>query len=446
MVSRKLLGRRVRDALLAAFWLTAASSCGMMKPAKTDNDEAQKVMAPAAPRVTGDALAKAGLVDLGYYDPDDIAKAGGSRDPRDGAVESVYLLPQGLVLVTRPARSAVGAPADGAPAGGSLAGGQRLIKFLDRDSVSGKWWEPADGPIREAPFAYEPPTRGQTPELYYRIHDTIYCLDLRFGAKLWTKNVNWPISSRIVANDSHVFFGADNSRFYGYEKNNAVQDWQYRTGGAITSSPALANGMVVFGSHDGHIYGMLPGQGYVSLSSWDHKTGNRIVGDVVPYSRWFFAGSTDYKLYCLESDGSVYWSFGAEAPIRDTPVVYRVAANKEYVYCISSDGSLDNPRRTLFAVPLPKGELAPVGRADWRKEDVRRVLSISDNTLYVLNDGEPSISGLDVETGEERFRLSIEGFHFVPTNSADSGRNKDERAKIYLVSRTGVVQVIGEKR
>ncbi|MEM7264097.1 MAG: PQQ-binding-like beta-propeller repeat protein, partial [Planctomycetota bacterium] len=303
-----------------------------------------------------------------------------------------------------------------------------------------------DGPILDAPFVYRYPQNSRPAEILYRIHDTVHCLDYDHGARLWNKSVEPPIEGRILADELRYFFGSANGYFYGYRKNSAFSDWQFRTGGPISSEPTIDQGRVAFASSGGSVNGM-PGAGPVPEKRWTLNTGAAVHGGVTPFSRWFFVGSTDYKLYCIEQvDGTVYWSFGAEAPIRDTPVVFKYKANQEYAYVISSDGPASKPRRTLFSVPLPKGEVAPVGKADWRKKDVRKVIAVGKKTLYVIYDSsEKTLAGLDIETGEEKFTLSLEGFSFVPTNHADAGRDKNERGTLYLVSPSGSVQAIREK-
>ena len=100
-------------------------------------------------------------------------------------------------------------------------------------------------------------------------------------------------------------------------------------------------------------------------------------------------------------------------------------------------------------MPLPKGRNVVSGVAAWRKKDVRRVITMGKETLYVLDElgpgGERSLSGLDVKTGNRKFRLSLKGFNFVPMNYADAGRNSRERGRIYIISRSGAIQAIGEK-
>ncbi|MCZ6792446.1 MAG: PQQ-binding-like beta-propeller repeat protein [Planctomycetota bacterium] len=411
-----------------ALCLVVPVSCSLRSPAPPETltgaqEAVSRARSSTAPRIPEEVLSNAGLEEI-WYSPSSSV-----HDRRDAGVHTAYLLDEGIVLVTRSRKPE----------------GDRLIKLLKRADGLPVWWEAIEGPVVEAPFVFTYPAGiAKDPEMFFRVHDTIHCVDFRHGSHLWKKQVEPPIASRIVADDTHVFFGSENNRLYGYRKGAAFDDWSYGTGGRSPTAPVINSSRVVFGSFDGGIYGMVPDQGWVSFRSWKRATGGAIVGGIASYSRWVFVGSTDYKLYCLEgSDGSVYWSFVAGAPIREAPVVFRHRANQEYVYCISTEGNR-RPRRTLFAVPIPKGR-APRGVALWRKEGVRQVVTIGRDTLYVLaDDRDRSLIGLDVKTGEEKFRISLAGFNFVPTNHADSGRNSRERGRIYLISRAGAIQCIGE--
>jgi hypothetical protein len=105
-----------------------------------------------------------------------------------------------------------------------------------------------------------------------------------------------------------------------------------------------------------------------------------------------------------------------------------------------------NPRgvkRTLFSVKLLNGE------EQWRLEGIRKVVSMGKKNVYAINDPAPGeerfLIAVDVLTGKESFRIPVKGFHFIPANLADNGRNQKERGRIYLVAEDGTIQAIGER-
>jgi len=272
--------------------------------------------------------------------------------------------------------------------------------------------------------------------------DTVWCVDLRYGDILWRQQVSFPVSTRVVADERMYFSGSHNGRIYGLPKKSRSEVWTYRTGGIVEASPVVAGDNIYVGSADGSLHRLTARQGFRMGTTWTLETGARIVADPVVFSRWVIVGSTDYKVYCLEShDGARYWDFSAEAPVEDTPVVYSYASNEEYVYAIGvrrlAEGSRE--KRTLFAVKLSDGS------EKWRAKGIRKVVCMGKQLLYALDDSERKLRAFDVRTGKERFSLPLDGFSFVPTNLADSGRDRKERGRIYLISENGTIQVIGER-
>jgi outer membrane protein assembly factor BamB len=389
--------------------------------------EAQPTVASSAaslkrPRVDEALLQPQGLETLWYNEP---------RDPNfDSGVYLAELRGKGLFIATR-ARDA---------AGGHL-------KLVSRTNGETKWFfDLPQEPLKHAPAVYEyPPGPNVRPgEVFVSQLDTVYCLDLRYGDLLWKQQLEFPISTSISADDVAIFVGSLNARAYGVKKNQKLDDWTHKTGGTVEGSPIVHDGNVYVASTDARVYKYAARTGYTKGLSWTFASGARILADPVGFSRWILVGSTDYKLYCLETtDGEPFWSFAAEAPIEDAPVVYSLRANQEVVYCIAVDRRSRPEKRTLFAVKLSTGEEI------WRQAGVRKVASVGRNNVYVLGDPTAgqgrSLIALDALSGKERFRLPIDGFAFVPTNLADHGRSKEERGRIYLVAEDGTIQVLNER-
>jgi outer membrane protein assembly factor BamB len=60
-------------------------------------------------------------------------------------------------------------------------------------------------------------------------------------------------SSPAVAG-SVVFVGSEDGRLYAVDAASGAKLWDFLTGDKITSSPAVVNGVVYVGSHDGNVY------------------------------------------------------------------------------------------------------------------------------------------------------------------------------------------------
>lgn len=369
-------------------------------------------------RVPEETLRSHGLEEL-WYNPGDRAET---------AVQLADLSADGLFIATQPA-----------------AGRKGRLKLVNRSNGHPDWIIEIDEALKSAPsvYRYPPGTVGKPNEVYLSQLDTIFCIDLKYGDQLWKQEVSFPVSSRVVADDLAYFVGSDNGRAYGLQKKSAVEDWTYRTRGGIKASPVVGGGAVFVASTDGSVYRFTARTGFIKGSSWEFKTGARVVADPILFSRWVLVGSTDYKLYCLEmQDGTVFWSFPAEAPIEDAPVVFSYRPNQEFAFCVSVRRTTHSEDRTLFSVKMNGKE---AGQEAWRRPGVRKVISMGKSLLYVITDQDRSLLALDILTGEEKFRIPLEDFAFVPVNTADFGRNLKERGRIYLVAEDGTIQVIGER-
>jgi outer membrane protein assembly factor BamB len=370
------------------------------------------------PRISDEVLRPLGLENILFYPPDRV----------DTPVVSASLAGEGLFIATVP-----------------VSERQGRLKFYNRANLNPDWFVELAEPLKVAPFVFKYPAgAGQKPnEVFFPLLDTVYCVDAKYGDIIWKQQVPFPVSTRVVADEENYFVGSDNGRIYGVRKRSSVDEWSYRTGNAVKASPAVEGASVFTVSSDGSVYKFSGRSGWVRGVAWKFDTGSRVTADPVPFSRWVVVGSTDYKLYCLEtSDGSAHWSFQAEAPIEETPVVFSHGSNRETVYAINVDRSARSETRTLFAVKLTTGQ------EQWRHGGVRKVVSIGRKNVYVLEDTrgrERTLVALDLETGRERFRLPVTGFSFFPTNHAEHGRLQKERGRIYLVAEDGTIQVIGER-
>lgn len=399
-------------ALLGLVGCSSSQSVGVGQP-----EGVASVARGAHPRVAQDVLAANGLEDV-YNPPRDV----------DAGVHSVELAGDALLISSMPAKSTKG-----------------NLHLLNRADLHTRWYFETTEALKLGPTTYTYPAGSSAPanEVYFSQLDTVYCVDLKYGDLLWRQKLDFPISTRVFADDRSIFVGSDNGRVYGLRKNSKIEAWTHRTGGGLKAAPAADATSVYFGSTDGQLYKFSGVTGWVHGSSWSFATGARIIADPVIFSRWVLVGSTDYKLYCLEAtDGTVQWAFQTEAPIEEAPVVYSHKPNQEVAYVVSTARSGGKETRTLFSIKMSDGQ--PM----WQARGMRKVVALGKNNLYVLNDAaraaDRAVIALDLATGQEKFRIGVAGFDFVPTNSADF-RQPKERGRIYLVAEDGTVQVLRER-
>ena len=417
------LNKKTGLAFAAALAILTTVGCGGRSENVTPATSGKAAAAPVAAANSASRIPEGILKGLGLEEVWYLGKVVSGNE--EVGLQRAYLLEEDIFCVTESNSSSQ----------------KHLIRF-SRESGHAVWYEDLKGTINHAPTTYHyPATLLRDPELYYTQLDKVICLDLDTGRKKWERELSFPVSTPVAANESHIFLGSDLKRAYAVPKNLKVEDWTYLTKGRIESRPLLAGDKVVFASHDGSVTGLIPSVGWDKVRSWKFNTGDRIRSDLAFHDRYIFVGSADYKVYCLRLDGTVRWSFVAQAPINESPVIYNTTVGL-HAFAIADENKLKGLPRTLYSLPLPKGDNVAAVFSSWRMENVKKVVSIGKKNLYVLL--EPGASrqkilvAVDITTGKEAFRLDVAGFNFIPNNSAGNGR-------IFLISRTGAIQVLGEK-
>jgi outer membrane protein assembly factor BamB len=114
-----------------------------------------------------------------------------------------------------------------------------------------------------------------------------------------------------------------------------TRKWLYPTGGAVVSSPAVANGVVYVGSKDGSLYALNAGTGKLL---WSYPTGGAITSSPAVANNEVFVYSTGGVFYALRATtGKLIWQRSLGADSNSSPVT---SGNNVYVGT-HYDGSLD---------------------------------------------------------------------------------------------------------
>ena len=196
---------------------------------------------------------------------------------------------------------------------------------------------------------------------------TFTCFDAFSGQPLWSLplNIAFPAiaygnvygiaSSGIIycissPQDWSMWHGNTNNPGVGLSAttNLSYPTWTYQTGGAITSSPAVAAGEVYIGSHDTNIYCL---DAYTGNKIWNYSIGTPVLSSPAVYNGCVFTGADDGYIHCLNATtGTQIWQTyaGGTIPIvfaptwqpRSSPIIVNgelyVGALDGNVYCIST--------------------------------------------------------------------------------------------------------------
>lgn len=169
----------------------------------------------------------------------------------------------------------------------------------------------------------------------------------------WEFQTGGDISSSPAVVDGKVYFGSTDKNVYCLDAYNGTLIWNYTTGHHVRASVAVVEGIVFTGADDGYFYAL------------DATTGNKVwstsAGGFFPYyfannegqlrsspvvvGGRVYCGSLDGKVYCLSTaDGRVQWTYMTGGPVMGSPLYYGatiyIASNDGYLYAINDIGTL----------------------------------------------------------------------------------------------------------
>jgi glucose dehydrogenase len=97
--------------------------------------------------------------------------------------------------------------------------------------------------------------------------------------------------------------------------------WKFRADGAVTAVPAIADGVVCFGTDAGYLYAVDTKSG---RERWRIKPG-KSVSDPAISSGWVYFGSNDNHLYAVDLEsGWQKWKFAARGSFYSRPAFFKM--------------------------------------------------------------------------------------------------------------------------
>ena len=128
---------------------------------------------------------------------------------------------------------------------------------------------------------------------------------------LWTHETDGPILA-VIDGVAYGYMQEEGKHyFYAMDPYQGERLWRYQTGDRVDIPPAVAGGVVYFGSNDNFVYALDAATGQ-SLA-WRYRTGDDLIGGIEEAGGVVYARSKDRFLYALDADtGSLLWSFDTE--------------------------------------------------------------------------------------------------------------------------------------
>ncbi len=199
----------------------------------------------------------------------------------------------------------------------------------------------------------------------------LYAIEGFSGEQLWTFQTGGPIeSSPTVDGNGTVFVGSQDGNVYAV--NDGQLQWQTRIGSAVQSSPALSDGTLYVGADNGNLYALNSANGAIL---WNFPTGDAVFSSpAVGDDGTIYVGSDDGNLYAVRPNGQLLW---------DIPLGQTIASSPS----ISSDPIGKNtgrPGANTIIVSTFEGTIFAVGPAAPRLI----IESIEPSTIPTLDIGE----------------------------------------------------------
>jgi outer membrane protein assembly factor BamB len=176
--------------------------------------------------------------------------------------------------------------------------------------------------------------------------------------------------------------------------------WTCATGGAVFSSPAVADGTVYVGSHDGKVYALDAATGH---PRWTHTTGGAVNSSPAVADGTVYVGSDDHQVYALDAaTGHLRWTYTTPATVSCSPAVaggtVYVGSGKPKVFAWCR----------MYALEAATGQV----RWDYTSAGVfESSPAVAGGTVYV-GSGDHKVHALDAATGRTRWSYLTGGIVF----------------------------------
>jgi outer membrane protein assembly factor BamB len=212
---------------------------------------------------------------------------------------------------------------------------------------------------------------------------------------IWKFKTDFEVNSTPAVSEGVVYFGSRDGHLYAIDGKTGQEKWRFETEyGPVYTSPFVSEGMVYLGGHDGYLYAIDIKAG---SKKWRFETDGCVSSPVVANGVAYF-GSIDSFFYAVDAKtGREKWKFKTGREIDGTPTVL-----EGVVYFGSKDGY-------FYAVDIK------TGLEKWKFKTGAPIASpvIKDGVIYFGSNifhSTNSVTGylfaVDVKSGREKWRYT----------------------------------------
>lgn len=201
----------------------------------------------------------------------------------------------------------------------------------------------------------------------------LYSLNLKSGKTNWTFNTGMRIVGSPAVSEGIVVFGSANYNIYGLDARTGKELWHISTNQAVMGAATIENGIAYIGGGDGRMFAIDIHTGKIKWSFDELK--NYVLTRPLVYNQKLYFGTWDTHFYALNlADGSLAWKWnnGNGNPKLSPASVWPVAANGKIF--------ITAPDRYFTCLDAETGEQV------WRTKEykVRETVGLSEDgkTVY----------------------------------------------------------------
>jgi outer membrane protein assembly factor BamB len=256
----------------------------------------------------------------------------------------------------------------------------------------------------------------------------LYAIDQQTGKEKWNFKSSMPVASSPAIVDGTVFFVSSAGALVAIDAASGQPKWvfaneyerKFEARGlhgyppaaqtipdawdVFTSSPAVVNGKVYYGSGDGNVYAVDTASG---LLQWKFATGDVVHASPAVANGVLYIGSWDGNFYALDAEtGQQKWLFaGGQDPAAHNQVGFQSSAavvdRTVFVGCRDAH---------VYALD------AASGRRKWdyptSKSWVNGTPAVRDGLVYVGTSDSSRFMALDARSGRLRFNFDAKSYVF----------------------------------
>ena len=200
---------------------------------------------------------------------------------------------------------------------------------------------------------------------------------------LWVSSLNDTVTTSPAVADGMVFVGTSGGDFYALDMTTGNIIWMFKTASSISSSPVIMNGIVFFGTEEpGKVYAL---DSYTGLVRWVYEVPNgaAVYSSPAIFDDMVFVGCSDRYLRCLSQfEGNLVWTTYIGGEYLSSPAI--------------ADNMVFITSPYVYAVDMFTGKLIWKYQTNW---SVISSPAVADGLVFVGSKNDDKVIALEQDSG-----------------------------------------------